>query len=124
MRSFVLQDWTTIRGGSGTATISQARHAWLDLDDYQDVAFWLQVAEQTGSPTFFYQTSPSSDDSLFVSMGSVTIASLTTMTVKVTQVLMTSATIPLSRFVRWQISGTPTWDATFRLLVAASVPGF
>jgi hypothetical protein len=25
--------------------------------------------------------------------------------------------------LRWQINGTPTWDATFRVIVAANSPG-
>jgi hypothetical protein len=36
------------------------------------------------------------------------------------KVLLSSASVPLARYVRWQITGTPTWDATFRVYVAAS----
>jgi hypothetical protein len=39
--------------------------------------------------------------------------------------LMASATttVPVARYVRWQIVGTTTWDATFRIALAANSPG-
>jgi hypothetical protein len=121
VHSFVLCDWQTIRGGNG-ATVTQSENEWLDLEAYQDVTLWLQVSEITGSPTCTYQTSPTADDSLFQSMTSSAVT-MTAGTTTVTQVLMLSATVPLARFVRWQLAGSGTWDATFRIMVAANAPG-
>jgi hypothetical protein len=121
MHAFILQDWTTVRGG--TTTVTQAEREWLDLELYQDVIFWLQVSEQTGSPTLAYQTSPNKDESLFSSLLASPISVSVTASARVSQILMLSASVPLARYVRWQLAGTPTWDATFRIVVAASGPG-
>ena len=121
MHAFILQDWTTVRGG--TTTVTQAEREWLDHELYQDVIFWLQVSEQTGSPTLAYQTSPNKDESLFSSLLASPISVSVTASARVSQILMLSASVPLARYVRWQLAGTPTWDATFRIVVAASGPG-
>jgi hypothetical protein len=119
MHAFILQDWTTIRGA--VTTIVQQETDWLDLSPYQDVVFWIDVKESTNSPTFTLQTSPSKDDSLFTAMIPGSNAGSGTLTIQ--SAFMTTANVPLARFVRWQISGAPTWDATFRILVAANSPG-
>jgi hypothetical protein len=38
---------------------------------------------------------------------------------------MLSATVPLARYVRWQLTvgGAASYDATFRIMVAANSPG-
>jgi hypothetical protein len=121
MHSFILQDWTTIRGG--VTTVTQGEDGWLDLSPYQDVVFWIDVREATSTPLIQFQTSPTKDDSLFTPMLSAaqTLTAATTPLVKAA--LLASANVPVARFVRWQINGTVTWDATFRVLVAANSPG-
>jgi hypothetical protein len=128
VHAFVLQDWTTIR--SGGATVTQSEHEWLDLAPYQDVIFWVTSSEasaSSGSVTLTYQTSPTKDDSVFQAMATgVTLPTTTpTTTPTITQVFMLSATVPLARYVRWQLSctGNNAFDATFRVLVAANSPG-
>lgn len=123
MYTFVLQDWITIRASAPQVT--QAEPAWLDLEPYQDVTFWLQVTEVTGSPTptLTYQTAPTADDSLFQAMTATPIALAASTTAIVTQVLMLSASTPLARFVRWQLNGSGLWDASFRIMVSANAPG-
>jgi hypothetical protein len=122
MHAFILQDWTTIRGGSSVTTITQGESGWLDLTPYQDLYFWLDVREASGTPSIAFQTSPTKDDSLFTA-----IVAATTMTSSgspaIVKAPLSSATIPVARFVRWQINGTPTWDATFRVIVSANSPG-
>lgn len=122
MHAFVLQDWTTIR--SGGATITQSEQEWLDLEAYQDVTLWLQVTEVSGStsPALSYQTSPSLDESMFQAMtGGITLVASTAPVV--TQVFMFSAAVPLARYVRWQltVAGATSYDATFRIVVAANL---
>ena len=122
MRGFILQDWTTIRGGGSVATVTQQETDYLDLAAYQDVAFWIDVKEATSAPSLYLQTSPTLDDSFFQSMvAAVTMTAAAAPTV--VPAFMFSALVPLARYVRWQIVGTPTWDATFRIAVAANSPG-
>jgi hypothetical protein len=126
MHTFILQDWTTIRGGgSGTITITQHEVEWLDLGDYQDVAFWIDVKEATVSPnqpTLTLQTAPTKDESFFQPMLSG-LALTGSGTPTVLSAFMTAVSVPLARYLRWQLSGTATWDATFRIVVAANAPG-
>ena len=119
MHSFILQDWITVRGG--VATMSQAESGWLDLSDYQDAVFWLEAKEALGSPTLYIQTAPTKDESLFSNIQSQLIAA--TGGLYTLKVLMATANLPISRWVRWSITGTATWDSTFRVLVAANAPG-
>ena len=122
MRGFILQDWTTIRGGGSVSTVTQQETEWLDLAAYQDVTFWIDVKETTGTPVLYLQTAPTLDDSFFQSM--VTAVTMTAAAAPaVVPAFMSNALVPLARYVRWQIVGTPTWDATFRIAVAANSPG-
>jgi hypothetical protein len=122
MHAFVLQDWTTIRGGSTVTTITQGEAGWLDLTAYQDLVFWLDVREASGTPSITFQTSPTKDESLFTQMVTSTALSASSTPV-VVKALLSGASNPVARYVRWQLNGTPTWDATFRVLVAANSPG-
>ena len=120
MRAFTLQDWITIRSGTSNGVINQPESGWLDLSDYEDVVFWLDVKEiLTGTPTMLYQTSPTADESLFMPLAAA--VPMSTLSVAVTKALVANATTPLARYVRWQMTGPgPTpWDATFRILVTA-----
>jgi len=125
VHAFILQEWLTLR--SGGATVTQSEQDWLDLEAFQDVTLWLLVSEVSGSttPTLTYQTSPTLDDGLFQPLASaITLAASTTPVV--TQVLMLSASVPLARYVRWQLAvagGASAYDATFRIVVAANSPG-
>ncbi len=123
MHAFMLQDWTTIRGS--VTTVTQGEDGWLDLTAYQDLVFWVDCREQSGSsaPTIAFQTSPTKDESLFTSIvTATTLAASATPTV--VKALLASATVPIARYLRWQLTGpSGTWDATFRVLVAANSPG-
>jgi hypothetical protein len=121
MRSFMLQDWTTIRGGTGVNTVTQQETDWLDLSAFRDVAFWIDVKETSGTPILGLQTAPARDDSLFLAMvTNVTLAVATAPTV--VQAFAMQANVPIAWWLRWQLSGTPPWDATFRIFVAANMP--
>jgi hypothetical protein len=71
-----------------------------------------------------YQTSPTKDDSLFQA---VTAAFNVATGATVTAMLKDTTSVSLSRWLRWQltVTGSPSssWDATFRILVAANVVG-
>ena len=136
MHTFVLQEWTTIRGASSGSglTIVQSERGWLDLSPFQDLFAWVDVREVTagtGSLALFFDTSPTEDENLFVSMtsgasgvtGGALVASSTPVIVKLP---MLTAAVPLSRFLRWRLvysSPSATWDVTMRIVVAANSPG-
>ena len=137
MHAFVLQDWTTIRGGSGIATINQSEHEWHSLDGYQDLIAWIDIREASlGGPATFIQfnlqTAPIKDENLFVNMEPTPLtvsAALTTPSVrKVILANSNTYTVPLGKWVRWQLVAgnsvpTSTWDATFRILLCANPLG-
>jgi hypothetical protein len=108
--------------------ITQPESGWLDLSGFQDVVAFLDVREvlaQTSGGSgvsFSYQTAPTPDDSLFTQSG--TSGTVSGATLVVTQMLKDTATVPLARWLRWQIApvggtGGP-WDVTFRIWIAAS----
>ena len=122
MHAFILQDWTTIRGS--VTQVTQGEDGWLDLTAYQDLVFWVDCREVTGTtPSITFQTAPTKDESLFTAIVTATTlsASANPTIVKAT---LAGATVPIARYLRWQLNGpSGTWDATFRVLVAANSPG-
>lgn len=119
MHSFTLQELVCVRGGTGQSSITQDEPGWLDLADYHDVVIWANFTSFSGAPSLLIQTSPTKDEFFFQTIATITPALGTS----VSQVLLWSATIPLARYVRWQLTGTPTYDATFRVAVAANAEG-
>jgi hypothetical protein len=130
MHTFVLADWTTVRGASGV-TITQSESEWLDLTQYEDLTFWIDVKEVTptgAGVTLAIQTSPTKDDSLFATISSNTnlAAGIINPSAGANKgiCLMASASIPVARYVRWQLTGpASTYDATFRIFISANAPG-
>jgi hypothetical protein len=131
MHTFVLQDWTTIRGQSGGTgnpgqNIAQGEVGWIDLSPFQDLFAWVDVREVTGSVNLFLETSPTEDENFFVSMTSG--AAITGLTASsspaIIKLPMLTAAIPLSRYLRWRLStASSPWDVTMRIVVAANSPG-
>ena len=124
MFSGLLQDWLTI-DGSDTAASVQARPEWLDLEAFADVVFWLEVRAVSkpgaGNVVLAYETAPTSDESLFQPLGTLTLAVAAAPVI--TQVkLSANPAVPLARFVRWKLAGTATgnWSATFRIFAMAN----
>ena len=120
MHAFILQDWVTIRGGA--TQVTQSQQDWLDLSPYQDVVLWLDVREQTGSPTITFQTAPAADESLFQALGGASTLVASSSPV-VLSGLMSALATPLARYLRWQLNGSGSWDAMFRVFVTANAPG-
>jgi hypothetical protein len=124
MQGWLLQDWVTIRGRNSTGTfitsIAQGSERWIDIDDVEDLTFFLDIRELT-SPTIqtvFYETSPTEQESSFVAMASLAPS----VGRAVTRVNSNVAGVPPARFVRWRIgttSNTGDWDITFRIWLAA-----
>ena len=125
MHTFLLCDWTTIRGNNNT--INQSESEWLDLTQYEDLFFWIEVKEVTGAAvTLNLQTSPTKDESLFATMSANTTLAAGTITPAsgTGKCLMSNAAVPVARYVRWQLtSANNPFDATFRIHIQANAPG-
>lgn len=143
MFGYVLQDWITIRGTTGVSgnssggagDIIQGESTWMGFSSFQDLVIWLDIREATfpasgaASLTWFFETAPSKDSNLFTPMPAGSGLALTSLTPGVQtlqKVILASAstTVPLATWVRWRVSpaciNAQTWDATFRILVAAN----
>jgi|SRR5580658_6551661 hypothetical protein len=123
MHCFLLQDWLLVRMPTSTTTITQSEHAWLDLADYRDVVFWYEVKEVSnggGTLTIALQTGPSKDEEFFTALVSPTVV----VGAGAIVVHHDWATVPLARWLRWQliVSGTVTTtpEITFRIWVAVA----
>lgn len=119
MRTYLLQDWTTLTGTSAVTSVKQSEEGWLELDGARDAQIWFQINEATtaAAPTLYVETSPTTDDSLFVAM---TQLAITTTGAYVNVVRARGATQPLSTFNRWSlgIGSAMTWSLTFRILAS------
>ena len=115
----LLQEWNTVGVASGTTT--QTERGWLDLADYQDVIFSTTCANVTvGVPTTLnFQTAPTVDNDLFLTMGSFLLAPGQTQTL----IRYQTATTPLARYVRWQLTAGAATTVTFRIFLEAVTRG-
>jgi len=137
MKSFILADWTTVRGQSASpaSQVTQDETGWLDLEQYSDIVIYLDVREVSpggaSAVTFYFETAPSKDDprdtngnpTFFQALASSALVSASSTTI-VLRALMLTASVPLARYVRWRVVGPASalWDATFRAIVAANGP--
>jgi hypothetical protein len=124
MHSFIFQDWITVRTSGAITSVTQDEAQYLDLAGYQDLVFWLDVRENSGTNlAIAYQTSPTKDDSFFQDMvTAVTMTAAATPTV--TKALLASATCPIARWLRWKVyTSSGTLSATFRVIAAANPSG-
>lgn len=124
MHTFALCDWMTVRGSNNTVTQSESE--WLDLTQYEDVTFWIDCKEFTGTTvTLNIQTSPTKDESFFTNIYSQALAvGVVNPGSTGGKCLMASASVPVARYVRWQLTSTSApFDATFRIFISANAPG-
>jgi hypothetical protein len=121
MRGVCLTEWRTVDGynpitEAAVPAFSQAESGWVDVGDCEDVIIFLEVKEATGS-SLVYQTCPTKDDASFQPLfPAFTLVPGT----RIDRVLASYAFVPVARYVRWQISGSGDYDATFRIHLAIS----
>ena len=103
MQPIIMQDWITIRGAaSSTVIMSQAD--WILTAPFQDIAFYLDVREVTGTtPAISFETAPARDEVLFKNLGAAAINLAAGLTV--TSFTLANATVPVSHWTRWKIVG-------------------
>ena len=129
MRTFLMQDWTTIRGtgvGGSQAQIVQGEDKWLDFTPFQDCVFWIDCRAQSGAsaPSMTIETAPSREDALFAAL--VPAFTLNPSPVVLLQAAFFSASVPVARWIRWKLTvpaGEGSWDATFRIWAGGVAPG-
>lgn len=115
--SMILQDWTVVQGQNASTTVTMPADRWVDLGGFVDVMFFTEISSYTGgySGEIEFQTSPTRDESLFLTMDSVSFSEGVP-AIKI--VRFATATTPLSRWVRWKVSATGAttnrWDVSFR----------
>lgn len=122
MQPIIMQDWITIRGQSNNpaTTVTMSQSSWLNTAPFQDVTFFLDVREFTGTTvTLTFETSPGRDEVLFQAC----VAAFTLVTgTAVKNCFLTTATVPVSNWTRWKLAGPQSvlWDATFRVMAAGN----
>jgi hypothetical protein len=136
VRTFLLQDWVTLRGTNGSVTtFTQDEERWLDLAGFSDTSCWIDVMEvtppantNTNYLTLALETAAVCDDSYFtamappVSLGTAAPfnqPSTTPIVVRSTRAVSASA---LMRYLRWKITPSTSglWDLTFRIRAVAT----
>jgi hypothetical protein len=118
MRSIIMQDWLTVRGVASGIVI-QSQTEWILTAPFQDITFYLDVREVTGTVTIAYETCPARDDRLFQAM--FTSAALTAATAAPQTIFASSNAVPVSHWSRWKLTGgAAAWDVTFRVMAAGN----
>ena len=125
MDGWLLEDYITISGkpGAGVYSIAQSSHKYMDVGDYEDLVFYLDVRNYSGGGgtlSVAYETSPTREDSTFLAM--MAPVALSQPGLVVTAAPFAIASTPAARFVRWRLFAplaTGAWEATFRILVTA-----
>lgn len=111
----MLQDWMTVRGNAAATVVLQQEDCYADLIGYQDIGIYLDVSDFSGSARIEFQTSPTKEEALMLTMTGAAIVPAATGLQTPVYVTYASASLPLTRFVRWRASGTSAgWSATFR----------
>lgn len=116
--SIMLQDWTVVSGQDYEMVVTMPSERWADLGGYVDVMFFTEISSYSDGygGVIALQTSPTRDESLFKTMATVTFQQSPP---AVSIVRFASASVPLSRWVRWQVSApsatTNRWDVAFRV---------
>ena len=119
MDALLLQNWTTLMLTS-TVSVTQGASGWLDVGDYEDITFYLDLREKSGGNiTFYYETSPIRQDSAFTTMIPGFLATVGT---RVDQVLASYANVPPAKLVRWRVSPDAGGSLTFRIWLAGNAP--
>ena len=125
MDALLMQPWLTLSADSAATFIYQDVAAYLDLPGAIDLTFFLQVKSvivTSGTVRITYQTSPSLDESAFRPMLAPVVLDMVPL-LTTTRATLSSATTPVARYLRWQLTstGTGTWGATFRVYASYSV---
>jgi len=130
MQSYLLQDFTTIRGSTITPVI-QSEASYLAFSGYQDMLFWIDLREISppgaGNVTLAIETAPSKDEVFWTPMTTQVFAVGAAVGLVLgpslpSVILARGPTQPLMTWVRWKLTASvaATWDITFRIILSAN----
>lgn len=128
MHTYLLQDWITVQFPvAGPTTVLQPSEGWLNLQNYRDLQFWIDVGDiepAGGTVTLLLQHAPVRDEFLFYP--SITSLALTATGLTVRSAMFDYAAqpgtgnVPFSKWLRWKLTGpSANWAVMFRILVSA-----
>lgn len=99
----------------------------MGFSSFQDIVFWIDVREVTGTVTMALQTSPTKDDALFQTLSNCLMTTVVVTTpwapsnILPKAILAANPGVPLATWVRWTLSSaSASWDCTFRILASAN----
>lgn len=117
MKTCLLQDWVTVNAADGQ-TVPQSAHQYIDLGQFEDLVFYLDVRQFENAPILSYETAPSRQDSSFLPM--IAPIAISAVGVRVDRAMFSTAAVPPARYVRWKITTVGgTWNMTFRIWMTA-----
>lgn len=118
MDTAVLQELLTINVQDGLTSLTQSAHQYLDIGQNEDLVFYLDVRNVSGSVLIAYETSPTQQDSSFLPM--IAPVPIIGTGLKVDRAAFSTAAVPPARFVRWKLTCLGgAWNVTFRVWLAA-----
>ncbi len=99
--AFLMEDWISIQAEPDVIVV-QDSSKWLDLQHFQDVEFFVRTGRVTDSDEALLrlQTAPFPEHAMFRTMVEFSLESHSTFQATVR---FATATVPLSRFVRWTL---------------------
>jgi hypothetical protein len=129
----MLQDWVTVSGPT-SGNVTQPEAEWVDISDFQDIAFFVEIGGNSASANLNIQTSPTKDEVFFgaklASAGNAYLVQfpMGSTGVQLIQVVRWSNTsnnnqLP-ARYVRWQIAFSAAVSVSFRVWLALNQAGW
>jgi len=118
MHTEILQRWITVQGSGNT--VLQDEEEWLDMSGCSDATVWLDVRDVSGTVTLSLQSAPSKDDALFNPIIAPTALSAQQYPYVTKTIRGATSVFPLARWVRWSLTGSSSWSATFRIRLGRS----
>ncbi len=121
MLGALMQEWITVQGAAGKNLV-QLPHNYVDVTYLQDLCFWIDVATAQSSSTVLlsFQTAPFNEDALFQNLVASTDLKVIAGTVTPVAALAQDCVVPPARWVRWSLTSSAAWSATFRVFMAAN----
>ena len=119
MHTSLLQDWITVSGHDafGGTIVAQSAHQYVDIAQFEDLVFYLDVRKYSGGAQISYETSPTRQDSSFLAM--IAPITLAAVGLRVDRAMFSTAAVPPARYVRWKATSGIAWSATFRIWFTA-----
>lgn len=106
-----LQDWITLKTAATVQVVQAAEH-WFETESVRDMNMIVSTKNVSGagSPSLVLYTSPSLNEELFRPAASTILVSNSITTLRTT---FDTASVPIARYVRWQLSAGAGMEATF-----------